>query len=197
MDKNNNQPDLKHYGVIGMHWGVRNAARGSAGAKRNSLNAKIRRTKETGRRASTEEFYQKANKLYKKAESIEKMKVKQMEASTKGSLARAFKRSRILDQSFTDTVNAQIKFEDAYNAKYGKLNKQRKSAKKTADKKIMAEWQKEADKMYKDISAKKLGFVNELKTVLAADKKLNDKYVTKLLEAELKIEQDYNKRAKR
>lgn len=197
MNSDNNKIDLKHYGVIGMHWGVRNAARGSSGAKRNSLNAKIKKTRASGNKAATDEYIRKSDKLYKKAETIEKMKVKQMESSTKSSLGRAFKRMRILDRSFTDTMNAQAKFEDAYFAKYGKLNKQRKAAKKTADKKIMSQWQKEADKMYKDISAKKLGFVKELKTVLAADKKLNDKYVTKLLEAELKIEQDYNKRAKR
>lgn len=189
--------ELKHYGVVGMRWGVRNAPKGSAGAKRNSLNSKIRAAKREGRRAEIDEWSAKTTKLYRKAEDLENKKVDEMKATTKGPIKRFFKRMKILDKSFDDVVNAEIKLENALNKKYGDLNQKRKLAKMTADKKIKAEWQAEADKMFVKISSQKLGFKAELKAVLEADKKLDNKYITKLLQEELRIEQDYNKRAKR
>lgn len=186
------QAELKHYGVIGMHWGVRRAAKGSAGEKRNRTLAEISKVKKAGGEkrwdSAEKEFENRVNKIL--ADS--KVKEAAIKASNSPGVVKFLKKLKLDHADGGQIIKAVNDTDKLYSDREKAFSKERKAKLKAAEDRIFDKYQKEADKIFEE-KINKLPFPKDLFESVKADKELNNRMIQELLDEELKIEKELNR----
>lgn len=183
---------LQHYGVIGMHWGVRSAAKGSSGEKRNQTLADIKKVKSAG----GEKRLQDSEKLFEnKINSILKESEKKVSEINSSSAPRAIKFLQKLKLDHDDggqIIKAVTDTDKVYSDREKAFSKERKAKLKEAENTIFDKYQKMADKIFTE-KIDKMPFPASLIESIKLDKDLDSKMIQELLDAELAIEKKVNR----
>lgn len=184
--------NIKHYGIIGMHWGVRRAAEGSHGERVNRTLAKIKSIRTAGENKRWDRMGEAIKVEESNLNSLRNKKLSEIDASPSPRIKKFIDKKKYEDKHLNLSIDAIDRIETQHISKSDAIRKARKSKLAAAEKKIMDEWEKEADFLY-ETKVKTLRFPKDIVMSLRLDNDLRKKYVEKLLEEELKIEEEINK----
>jgi hypothetical protein len=175
-----------------MHWGVRRAAKGSAGEKRNQTLAEIKKVQQRGKEKRSLEADKFFEKKLDNILALSEKKVSEINASSSPKIVKFLKKLK-LDNKDGDAIIKAVHETDKFQSDRAKaFSKEKKAKLKAAEDRIFDKYDKIADQIFKE-KIDKLPFPRSMIESVKEDRKLNDKMMKELLDAELAIEKELNR----
>lgn len=180
--------DLKHYGVLGMHWGHRRAPKGTHEDKVNILNSKIRKTRREGEDKRWYKQVSVSRNAIIKIQAMERKKYAEIDNAKGSIISKAIKKYKAWNKFGDKAFLKVVETEDRYVKKEKEIKSKRRTALVKKENEIMARWGKDVESNLARI--RKLSFPRNVTEALKMDKDLSRKYTEELLRAELEVERE-------